>query len=94
MLLLISSSHRFTGPLSISGDTKVQSFANVQTVAPFTPVFLFEKASGILVAKTVSDANGAYAFHFLSGDYAYFAVAFDPTGTYDATATQNLQVTA
>lgn len=82
----------FYGTGTISGTTQVQTGMATFSPIPNCKVMLFHLSTGLHLIDTVSDSSGHYTFENLNPDKSYLAVAIDTTGTYDATATQNLQV--
>lgn len=83
----------YVGSGSISGVTNVKAGLATETPLGHCLVTLHERQSKSPVATTISDANGNYQFMDVSPAFTFYAVAFDLSGLYDATATQNLQVT-
>ncbi len=86
-------SPNYSGAGSIIDTTIVQTGPSTIVSLAGCRVALFDYASLGLVGTTTSDASGAFTFPGINSGRQYFTVAFDPSSTYDAVATQNLQVT-
>jgi hypothetical protein len=83
----------FGGAGTIIGLTEVQTGPSTYTAIGHCRVRIYDQKGGGLVREVWSDLAGHYTVPLINPRVEYFAVAFDPAGLYDATATRNLQVT-
>ena len=83
----------YNGPGTMTGYTRVQTGPTSYTAIGNCIVTLFDRKSKRIVAETISNAAGLYTFTDLNPSRSYYANAFDPTGTYDVTATSNQEIT-
>lgn len=91
-LILPRHNPDLNGPGTLTGYTRVQTGPTTYTALGNCVVSLLDAKTKRIVAQTVSDNAGNYTFTDLNPARSYYANAFDPTGTYDVTATNNLQV--
>jgi hypothetical protein len=92
-LILPRHNPDLNGPGTLTGYTRVQTGPSTYTAMGNCVVSLFDAKTKRIVAQTVSAADGTYTFTGINPARNYYANAFDPTGTYDVTATSNLQIT-
>lgn len=53
-------------------------------------VNLFERQSGVVVRRAISDAEGVYAFENLNSQHKYYVLAHHPASTYNAVIQDNV----
>lgn len=54
-------------------------------VVPYSPVFLYNTTSGVLLKKTFTDVNGYYRFDYLRAKQSYMIMSYDKTYQKNAT---------
>ena len=82
----------YGGPGTIRGITQAQTGTATFIRIPFARVLIHDQRNGQFVREVESDAAGDYAVPNVRADIHYYAVALDPSGTYDAAVTRSLKV--